>query len=172
ESCRRYPIPILIMTYANILMARGTEAFIQRAAGMGVRGLIVPDLPLEEAGGAMEWCQSYGRGGLDWIRLFTPTSPDSRLQTLGREACGLVYCVARRGVTGQRTEFDPTLMEFLNRCRAATHAPLALGFGVRSRADVQSLAGKVEIAVVGTAAIEIHLTQGAEAVGRFFAGLK
>lgn len=172
ESVARYPIPIIIMTYVNILMAQGMESFIQRAAGMGVRGLIVPDLPLEEAEDAMGWCQGYGRGGLDWIRLFTPTTPDARLALLGREASGLVYCVARRGVTGQHTAFDPSLMELLNRCRRATRVPLALGFGVRSREDVQSLVGKVEIAVVGTAAIEIHLAQGADAVGQFFAGLK
>lgn len=172
ESVRLYPIPIVIMTYVNILMAQGMEKFIQRAAAMGVRGLIVPDLPLEEAGEAMGWCHSYGHGGLDWIRLFTPTTPDSRLELLGRDSSGLVYCVARRGVTGQHTAFDPTLMGFLHRCRKCTRAPLALGFGVRSREDVQSLVGKVEIAVVGTAAIEIHLAQGADAVGQFFSGLK
>ncbi len=172
ESVRRYPIPILIMTYVNILMARGVESFIQQSATMGVRGLIVPDLPLEEAGSAMEWCRLHGKGGLDWIHLFTPTSGMDRLEALGRHASGMVYCVARRGVTGQRTDFDPALMDFLNRCRAATTVPLALGFGVRSHTDVQQLIGKVELAVVGTAAIEVHLSQGVEAVGRFFSGLK
>ncbi|MBF0421603.1 MAG: tryptophan synthase subunit alpha [Magnetococcales bacterium] len=171
ESVLRYPIPILIMTYTNIIMARGMEAFIKHVADMGVQGLIVPDLPLEEAGPALHWCRHYGQGHLDWIRLFTPTTPDARLHLLGREASGLVYCVARRGVTGQRTQFDPALMEFLTRCRAATHVPLALGFGVRSRDDIVSLQGQVEIAVVGTAAIEIHVAQGADAVGQFFAGL-
>ncbi|MBF0109900.1 MAG: tryptophan synthase subunit alpha [Magnetococcales bacterium] len=172
ESVRRYPIPILIMTYLNILLARGMESFIKEAAAMGVRGLIVPDLPFDEAGPAMEWCRIHGKGTLDWIHLFTPTTPGNRLETLGRHASGLVYCVARRGVTGQHTEFDPRLMDFLGRCRRATGVPLALGFGVRATADVQSLIGKVELAVVGSAAIEIHRAQGAEAVGRFFAGLK
>ncbi|MBF0414686.1 MAG: tryptophan synthase subunit alpha [Magnetococcales bacterium] len=172
ESVQRYPIPIIIMTYTNILMAQGMDAFIQRAAAMGVRGLIVPDLPLEEAGEAIQSCQSHGNNQLDWIRLFTPTTPDSRLELLGQGASGLVYCVARRGVTGRHTEFDPQVMAFIKRCRSATRTPLALGFGVRSREDVQSLRGKVEIAVVGTAAIEIHLSRGAEAVGSFFAGLR
>ncbi|MEO5352157.1 MAG: tryptophan synthase subunit alpha [Magnetococcus sp. XQGC-1] len=173
ETVRRHPIPFLIMTYYNILLAYGVEAFIREAARMGVRGLIIPDLPPQEAEQAMAWCRQYGASnGLAWIHLLTPTSPDSRLQTIGSMADGFCYCVARKGVTGQKTRFDDSLQQFLDRCRRATSVPLAVGFGVKNADDVRQLAGMAEIAVVGSAAIECYQQQGAEAVGEFFARLR
>ncbi|MBF0401630.1 MAG: tryptophan synthase subunit alpha [Magnetococcales bacterium] len=174
ESVRRHPIPFLVMTYYNILLAYGVEAFIREAARMGVRGLIIPDLPPEEAQQAMAWCRHWGAqaNGLAWIQLLTPTSPDARLHTIGGLADGFCYCVARKGVTGKQTRFDDALKQFLDRCRQATAVPLAVGFGVKSAADVQHLTGMAEIAVVGSAAMELYQTQGPETVGRFFAELR
>ena len=169
ETVRRHDIPFLIMTYFNILLAYGVEAFIERAARIGVHGLIVPDLPPQEAAEAMAWCRTRG---LDWIQLMTPTSSDARLAVIGRDASGFCYCVARKGVTGKQTDFDADLSRFIARCRRATDVPLAVGFGVKNPADVAQLTGLAEIAVVGTAAIEIHDREGAEAVGRFFKGLR
>lgn len=173
ETVRRHRIPFLIMTYYNILMAYGVEAFIQEAARIGVRGLIIPDLPLQEAGQAMAWCQKWGEAyqGLDWIQLMTPTSSDSRLETIGKRASGFCYCVARKGVTGKKTDFDTTLRHFLERCRRVTALPLAVGFGVKNAVDVQHLIGMADIAVVGSAAMEVHQTQGVASVGSFFAEL-
>lgn len=174
ETVRRHSIPFLIMTYYNILMAYGVEAFIKEAASIGVRGLIIPDLPLQEAVQAMDWCQKWGESynGMDWIQLMAPTSSDARLQTIGALASGFCYCVARKGVTGQQTAFDTSLGHFLQRCRRTTSVPLAVGFGVKNAKDVQQLLGMADIAVVGSAAIEIYQTQGVEAVGGFFAGLR
>ncbi|MBF0447536.1 MAG: tryptophan synthase subunit alpha [Magnetococcales bacterium] len=171
EMVQRHSIPFLIMTYTNILMAYGIEAFIKEAARIGVKGLIVPDLPPQEAQEAMDWCQQYGQGQLDWIQLMTPTSSDARLLEIGRKASGFVYCVARKGVTGKETEFGQELATFIRRCRQATTRPLAVGFGVQSKADVAQLTDLVEIAVIGTAAIKIHESSGAKAVGQFFSGL-
>lgn len=174
ECVRRHSIPFLIMTYYNILLAYGVEAFIREAARMGVRGLIIPDLPPEEAEEAMAWCQQWGStaNGLAWIQLLTPTTPDARLQTIGNLASGFCYCVARKGVTGKQTHFDLSLKQFMDRCRRATTVPLAVGFGVKSGEDVRQLTGMADIAVVGSAAIECYQTQGIEAVGRFFADLR
>ena len=174
ETVRRHPIPFLIMTYYNILLAYGVERFIRAAARMGVRGLIIPDLPLQEAAQAMAWCQKWGAtaNGLAWIQLLTPTSTDARLQTIGSQAQGFCYCVARKGVTGAQTRFAQPVHQFLERCRRVTAVPLAVGFGVKSAEDVAHLVGRAEMAVVGSAALEIHQTQGAAAVGRFFAGLR
>ncbi|MBF0628817.1 MAG: tryptophan synthase subunit alpha [Magnetococcales bacterium] len=171
ETIRRHPeVAFLLMTYSNILVAHGVERFIERAAAMGVRGLIVPDWPPQEAQVPMAACRA--RQGLDWIQLFTPTSTDERLGFIGQQARGFCYCVARKGVTGTRTDFNAALDGFLARCRQATSTPLAVGFGVRTPEDVQSLTHRAEIAVVGTAALEIHLRDGAEAVGAFFTGLR
>ncbi|MBF0175497.1 MAG: tryptophan synthase subunit alpha [Magnetococcales bacterium] len=169
EMVQRHAVPFLLMTYYNILHARGWEPFIRQTAALGGSGLIVPDLPLDEAGSAISLCREVG---VDWIQLMTPTTPEQRLAEIGAAAAGLCYCVARKGVTGRQTAFDSAIYAFLARCRAATSVPLALGFGVKTGDDVRNLVGKADIAVVGTAAIEIHRTGGAEAVGDFFKTLK
>ncbi|MBF0294238.1 MAG: tryptophan synthase subunit alpha [Magnetococcales bacterium] len=172
ETVRRHPqIPFLIMTYFNILLARGVERFIRTAAELGVRGLIIPDLPPQEAAAAMAACREFGKGNLDWIQLLTPTSTDERLGYIGERAAGFCYCVARKGVTGKRTDFDASLRHFITRCRAVTSTPLAVGFGVKRPEDVDALRGVADIAVVGTAAMEHHAAGGAAAVGTFFGEL-
>ncbi|MBF0161319.1 MAG: tryptophan synthase subunit alpha [Magnetococcales bacterium] len=170
ESCvKRHSIPFLIMTYYNILLSYGVEAFIREAARLGVRGLIIPDLPLQEATQAMDCCQ---QADLAWIQLLTPTSSAARLATIGQQGRGFCYCVARKGVTGSHTHFDDSLRDFLGRCREATPVPLAVGFGVKHADDVRHLRGMAEIAVVGSAAMEHYQREGSEGVGRFFAGLR
>ncbi|MBF0610619.1 MAG: tryptophan synthase subunit alpha [Magnetococcales bacterium] len=169
EVCHRYPIPFLVMTYFNILFARGVETFIQQVAQAGAKGLIVPDLPLEDAAEAMALCQ---REGLSWIQLFTPTTSDQRMQEIGAAAQGFCYCVARKGVTGKETAFGGEVNQFIERCRQATSTPLAVGFGVKSASDVSFLQGQAEIAVVGSEAIRIHEKEGASGVGAFFASLR
>lgn len=173
ENVRRHPnVRFLIMTYYNILMAYGVDLFIQQAVRLGVYGLIIPDLPPQEAQEAMAACRHYGAGKLDWIQLMTPTCSDERLRFIGQQAEGFCYCVARKGVTGQKTDFDAELSHFLQRCRTSTTTPLAVGFGVRTPEDVQSLIGQAEIAVIGTAAMQIYAQEGVEAMGRFFKGLR
>ncbi|MBF0180960.1 MAG: tryptophan synthase subunit alpha [Magnetococcales bacterium] len=172
ETVRRHPeIPFLIMTYFNILLARGVERFIREAAELGARGLIIPDLPPQEADAAMAACREFGNGNLDWIQLLTPTSTDERLRFIGERAAGFCYCVARKGVTGKRTDFDAQVRQFIDRCRAAASTPLAVGFGVKWPEDVDALRGVADIAVVGTAAMEHHASGGAIAVGAFFGEL-
>lgn len=85
---------------------------------------------------------------------------------------GFIYCVARKGVTGQETSFSDQLDQYLTRCRTAADLPLALGFGVKDKADVDFLRGKVDIAVIGTQTIRIVEEQGVEAVGDFIRGLR
>ncbi|ABK42864.1 tryptophan synthase, alpha chain [Magnetococcus marinus MC-1] len=169
EVVAAFNIPFLIMTYTNILMAYGVERFIDEVADIGVKGLIIPDLPLEQAQAAIEQCRAKG---MDWIGLMTPTSVDERLGKIGAAADGFVYCVARRGVTGSKTSFDEHVGAFMHRCRQATPVPLAVGFGVRSAEDVDYLKGKAEIAVVGSAALDLFDQAGAAALEPFFRGLR
>ncbi|MBF0308297.1 MAG: tryptophan synthase subunit alpha [Magnetococcales bacterium] len=169
EIVRDFAIPFLGMTYCNILFARGVDRFMEETAAAGLQGLIIPDLPLEEATEAMAAATTRK---MDWIQLFTPMTTDARLEELGKPASGFAYCVARKGVTGQETDFGRSLGGFLQRCRRVTSVPLAVGFGVKGPEDVAALAGIAEIAVVGSAAIDIHDRKGAEAVGEFFRGLR
>jgi tryptophan synthase alpha chain len=93
----------------------------------------------------------------------TPTNTDQRLAEIGQRAAGFVYVVARRGVTGSRTEIDPELFSFVERCRRATNVPLALGFGLGSGADLKRLQGTVEIGIVGSQLLRVWEEEGESA---------
>lgn len=165
----RFDIPFLVMSYYNILFKLGVGDFAKRLAGAGVRGAIVPDLPHEEAG---EYLAAMAEAGLDPIFVYSPNTTDARMAAIAEHARGFVYCVARKGVTGAETEFSAALDAYLARCRAATSLPLALGFGVKGRADVDALRGKADIAVIGTETIRVMEERGVAAVRDFIAGLR
>ena len=166
---RAFDIPFLFMTYYNIVFKRGEERFFAEAKEAGIRGTIVPDVPPEEG-------ESYNAAalahGIDPIFILSPTTTPNRLAYLTGFGRGFFYCVARKGITGAKTTFSTELGEFLARCRSVTQLPLALGFGVSRREDVDFLKGKVEIAVVGSQALRILNADGIEAVEDFFRGLR
>lgn len=169
EVTRRFDIPFLFMTYYNILFRFGVAKFVAEMAARGIRGAIVPDLPPEEAG---EYLDAMKQHGLDPIWIYSPNTSDERLRYISGFAGGFIYCVARKGVTGAETEFSADLDRYLARCRDATTLPLALGFGVKDRSDVESLVGKADIAVVGSETIRVLEERGVEAVGHFAASLR
>lgn len=169
EVTRRYPIPFLFMTYFNLLHRPGVQRFARNMVDAGVRGAIVPDLPPEEGA---DYLAAMEEAGLAPIFIFSPNTPLARMQSLAQHARGFVYCVARKGVTGARTEFSVELDTYLARCRQATALPLALGFGVQDRRDVEFLTGKADIAVVGSQTIRVVDERGVDAVGPFIAGLR
>ncbi len=169
EITAEFHIPFLFMTYYNILFKYGVEEFINKAFDINIKGFIIPDLPPEE--GAV-YLEQVRKQGIAPIQIFAPTSTEERMQLLAKNGAGFVYCVARRGVTGQQTDFDQDFSEYMGRCRRATSLPLAVGFGIRSKDDVDFLTGKADIAVIGTETIRLVDEKGAEAVGPFVAGLR
>lgn len=169
EMAAQYEIPFLFMTYYNILFKYGVEKFLAKAKEIGIKGFIIPDLPPEEG---EEYLRLTKELDLAPIQIFAPTSTEERMQTLAGHGAGFIYCVARRGVTGSKTEFDTSFDAYLARCRRATNLPLAVGFGISNRADVQILTGKADLAVIGTATIRLVEEKGPEAVGPFIAGLR
>lgn len=158
----------LFMTYYNIVFKYGEADFLHRTRDIGFRGTIIPDLPPEEGQGYLTTSKALG---LAPVQFFTPTSSDARMREVAGHGGGFIYCVARRGVTGQHTTFDQGLDVYLARCRQATDLPLAVGFGISSREDVQLLTGKADMAVIGTATIKLVDAQGPEAVAPFLTGL-
>jgi tryptophan synthase alpha chain len=160
-------IPIM-MGYTNTLIQYGEDAFCQKIASCGGRGLIIPDHPPEED---TQLLPAAKRHGLSTIMLMTPTTTDERLHTLGRSADGFVYCVARRGVTGAKTALDASVAQWIERCKRATSLPLAVGFGISSPDDVAFLKGHAEIAVVGTAFLTAWETSGPNAAKQLLAAL-
>jgi tryptophan synthase alpha chain len=166
---REFDIPFLIMTYYNILFKYGVGKFAEAMAQRGIKGAIVPDLPPEEAG---DYLQAMGVNDLAPIFIFAPNSTEKRMNLIAEQAGGFVYCVARKGVTGAKTDFSCDLDAYLARCRKATALPLALGFGVSSKEDIDCLRGKADIAVVGSQAIRVFDSKGVDAVGNFIRGLR
>ncbi len=110
--------------------------------------------------------------GIAPILIYAPTSTDTRMAELNDFGDGFIYCVARRGVTGAKSEFGEKFDAYLTRCRAATNLPLAVGFGIRNRDDVNALIGKADIAVIGSQTIQLVDEKGARAVGPFISGLR
>jgi tryptophan synthase alpha chain len=120
-------VPVVLMCYANLVLARGTERFADELAERGVSGLIVPDLPIEEAGDVLRACDA---AGVALVPLVAPTTPDERLALIGRSARGFVYAVAVTGTTGERRGLDDNVAAMLARTKARTEVPVALGFGI------------------------------------------
>ena len=164
-----FSIPFLFMSYTNILFKYGMERFSDRMAAIGLKGAIVPDLPPEEASNWMNGCKDRS---LDNILIFTPTHTEKRLKELAASAGGFVYCVGRRGVTGKKTAFDDSLDNQIQVYRRATELPLALGFGIQEKADIDFLKGKIDIAVIGSRLIEIQEESGSDAVKDFLLSIR
>src|SRR5688572_15796046 len=146
-------IPLLFMSYYNIPFKYGLQRFAGAMKSSGLSGAIVPDLPIEEGA---EYQSAMDEAGLAAVRLFAPNTSDKRMQALSAGASGMVYCVARKGVTGAKTDFSVELTDYLARARRATTLPIAVGFGLKSRKDLDFLRGKADIAIVGSESIRIQ----------------
>jgi tryptophan synthase alpha chain len=164
KAASSFDIPFLFMTYYNIAFRYGIERFGRDMAAAGLKGAIIPDLPPEEGA---DYLKKMEENGLSPIFIFSPTTPPERLQYIAGVAKGFIYCVARKGVTGQSTSFSQSLEVYLAQCREATSLPLALGFGVKDRTDMQFLKGKVDIAVIGTETLSQMELGGVASVGPF-----
>jgi tryptophan synthase alpha chain len=164
RAATRFGFPILFMGYYNSVFRMGPERFCARLAEAGMRGFILADLPPEEAAELNAMARARV---LDPIVIMTPTNSPARLAEIGRRASGFVYCTARKGVTGRRTDLSNGVGAFLERCRAATPLPLGLGFGIKTAADVRELRGRADIAIVGTACLEVWEAHGPPGYRRF-----
>lgn len=145
-------VPILLMGYCNPLFSYGTERFVADAVEAGVDGLIIVDLPPEEAA---ELEGPAKAAGLHLVYLLAPTSTYDRIQVVTRHASGFIYCVSVTGVTGARTAMSDQLPEFLARVRAQTALPLAVGFGISAREHVEAVGRVADAAVIGSAFVQV-----------------
>jgi tryptophan synthase alpha chain len=163
-----FPIPFLFMSYFNIAWKRGIERFARDTRAAGLHGAIIPDLPFEEGEPFLAAMQAEQ---LSPVFIYAPNTSDARMRAIAQRARGFVYCVARKGVTGAATDFAE-LGDYLARCRRATDLPLALGFGVKDRADVAAIRGKADIAVVGSETVRVIDRQGVSGVAPFIRSLR
>jgi tryptophan synthase alpha chain len=152
-------VPLVLMGYLNPIVRMGIAAFVARAADVGVDGCIVPDLPLEESAVLGEPAAAHG---LSLVLLAAPTTPPERLRRIGEQTRGFLYYVSVIGVTGARAALPPDLPAQLDRVRAASRAPVAVGFGISEPEQARALAAHADAVVVGSALVaEIARSRGA-----------
>lgn len=142
--------PLVFMTYYNIVLHYGLKKFAGQAAKVGVNGVILPDLPPDEAGA---WHEA-ATGKVDTIYLLAPTSADERIASVTNLSEGFIYAVSTTGVTGARAELPPELSQFVSRIRAATDKPVAVGFGVSTAKHAAAVAKLADGVIIGSALID------------------
>ena len=169
QAARKFDIPFLVMSYYNIPFKFGLTRFVSVLADCGLQGAIIPDIPPEEG---REYLADMQRHALAPILIYSPATSAERMRYIASFAAGFIYCVARKGVTGEKTNFSAELEAYLARCRTGTDLPLALGFGIKERSDIDYLKGKVDIAVIGSQTIRVMEEDGIDAVGDFIRGLR
>jgi tryptophan synthase alpha chain len=164
RAAARCSFGIVFMGYYNSVFSMGAERFCARLSDAAMWGFILPDLP-PEAGAELN---ALARGrALDPILIMTPTSSPARLAEIGRQASGFIYCAARTGVTGKKTDFSQGVAAFMERCRAASSLPLGLGFGIKTESDVREVRGLADIAIVGTAGLAAWEELGPDGYQRY-----
>ena len=145
-------VAVVFYTYYNLVFARGVDEYVRQARAAGVDALLILDLPPEESGEASAAC---ARHGVDTVCIVAPTTPDSRLPRIAAAASGFIYYVSREGVTGVRAKLAGGIPEAVRRIRAHTRLPVAVGFGVSSRAQVSEVAALADGVVVGSALVNV-----------------
>ena len=164
-------VPMVFMTYANVIFSYGAEKFISTCAEIGIDGLILPDLPFEEKEEFLPLCRQYG---VDLISLIAPTS-ENRVAMIAREAEGFIYLVSSLGVTGTRSEITTDLAPIIQTIRENAKVPVAIGFGISTPEQAKKMAAISDGAIVGSAIEKIiaqHGTESADYVGEYVNRMK
>lgn len=164
-------IPMVFMTYANVVFSYGTEKFLSTCKEIEIDGLILPDLPFEEKEEFLPMCRKYG---VDLISLIAPTS-ENRIAMIAREAEGFLYIVSSLGVTGTRTEIKTDLKSIVDVVRQNTDIPCAIGFGISRPEQARKMADISDGAIVGSAIIKLLEQYGKDApryVGEYVKSMK
>ena len=153
-------VPVVLMTYINPVLSYDPRKFAAEAAQAGVAGVIVPDLPIEEAEPVAGWLRS---ASLDTVFMVAPTTPPDRMTAICNHSSGFVYCVTVTGITGARKELPAGVPELLAEVRKHTELPVAAGFGISRQEHLRMLRGKLDAAVVGSAIVD-EVDRGGDAV--------
>ncbi len=151
-------VPIVLYIYFNLVHRYGLNAFISQAAKSGVDGLLVLDLPPEEAG---EYDRQMKQAGLCAIYLIAPTTPEDRIAEIVRHGAGFIYYVSREGVTGMQSKVAGNIGDMLNKIRQHTQLPVAVGFGISTPEQARTVASLSDAVVVGSAVVNQIATMGA-----------
>ncbi len=144
-------VPLVFMTYANVVFSYGIERFVKKCVEVGVAGIILPDIPFEEKEEFASICDSHG---VDFISLIAPTSHE-RISMIAKEAKGFVYCVSSMGVTGVRSSITADVDAMVSLVRKVTDVPVAIGFGISTPEQAKTMAEKSDGVIVGSAIVRL-----------------
>lgn len=164
-------IPLVFMTYANVVFSYGSDRFIKTCQEIGIDGLIIPDVPFEEKEEFQPYCEKYG---VDLISMVAPTSED-RVTMIAKEATGFIYIVSSMGVTGVRSSFSNDLEKVVGKIREVTKVPCAIGFGISNPEQAAKMSQFADGVIVGSAIVKILEEKGTdapEAIGAFVKRMK
>lgn len=153
-------VPMVFMTYANVVFSYGTEKFIGKAAQLGMDGLILPDVPFEEKSEFSDVCRSHG---MDLISLIAPTSHE-RVSMIAAQADGFVYCVSSLGVTGVRSSITTDIGAMVSLVKAQKDIPCAVGFGISTPEQAQKMGAQADGIIVGSAIVKLCAKYGDKCV--------
>ena len=171
ELRRDVSVPLIFMTYANVVYSYGAEQFISTCREVGIDGLILPDIPFEEKDEFLPICRKYG---VDLISLIAPTS-ENRVSMIAKEAEGFIYLVSSLGVTGERSEIKTDLRSIVSIIRENTDVPVAVGFGISTPEQAKAMADISDGAIVGSAIVKLLGKYGKEApkhIGEYVKSMK
>jgi tryptophan synthase alpha chain len=171
-ASKKFRFKILMMGYYNTVFKYGEEAFCKTLAKAGAMGMIIPDIPPEEAASLRAYAMA---SDLQFVQLTAPTSSPERLEylcKLANESKSMVYAVARKGVTGVHTAFSKDTIQYLDFIKSRLEVPLAVGFGISEKSDLNILAGHADTGVIGTAVLKTWESSGAQGLKDFFKSLK
>ena len=153
-------IPMVFMTYANVIFSYGADRFLKTAAEIGMNGIIVPDVPFEEKQEFEPLCQKYG---LAQISMIAPTSHD-RIRAIAEQANGFLYCVSSLGVTGTRTAITTDIGAMVKLVKEVKDIPCAVGFGISTPEQAESMCRQADGAIVGSAIVKLIAQYGHDSV--------
>ncbi len=171
EIRRDVSVPMVFMTYANVVFSYGSERFISTCKEIGIDGLILPDIPFEEKDEFQPICKEYG---VDLISLIAPTS-QNRIAMIAKEAEGFLYIVSSLGVTGTRSEIETDLGEMVKLVRENANIPCAIGFGISTPEQAKQMADIADGAIVGSAIVKLLEKHGKDApryIGEYVKSMK
>ena len=164
-------VPMVFMTYANVVFSYGSEKFISTCAEIGIDGLILPDIPYEEKEEFLPLCHQYG---VDLISLIAPTS-ENRVGMIAKDAEGFIYLVSSLGVTGERSKINTDLTAIVKTIRENTSVPCAIGFGISTPEQAKQMASLSDGAIVGSAIVRLLEKHGKDApkyIGEYVKSMK
>lgn len=160
ELRKSVAVPMVFMTYANVVFSYGADRFLSRAAQAGVQGLILPDVPFEEKSEFEPLCAKYG---LELVSMIAPTS-HQRITAIAREAQGFVYCVSSLGVTGVRSNITTDIGAMVSLVKQAKDIPAAVGFGISTPEQARAMAATADGVIVGSAIVKLVAQYGRESI--------